>query len=101
MGGVLSSVPNIINIPQTRSDAHIHSVKGSELLPNGTYSVHRLNELQYQTCWDWLMPVIKKIKGLNLVEYTAVDEIDFYLSGVSLEHTHSAVVRFIKWYNEE
>ena len=65
MGGILSSVPNLINLPQTIGDANILVVKGSEMLPNGTYSVHRLNELQYHTSWDWLMPVVDKIEQVH------------------------------------
>ena len=62
MGGVLSTVPNLINLPQTRGESNIYSVKGSEVLPNGTYSVHRLNELEYHKCWNSLMSVVDKIE---------------------------------------
>ena len=98
MGGTLSSVPNLINLPQTRGDANIHSVKGSEMLPNGTYSVHRLNELKYHSSWDWLMPVVERIEQviqgvpqqmLHLSLYSTIDEVC------------QAVVEFIKEYNKD
>ena len=114
MGGVLSSVPNLINLPQTRGDANIHSVKGSEVLPNGTYSVHRLSELKYHSSWDWLMPVVDKIESLGYEFFIVEDRIkiahntdhstetiiDFTLGGSKRDATYQAVVEFIKQYND-
>lgn len=98
MGGVLSSVPNLINLPQTRGDANIHSVKGSEVLPNGTYSVHRLSELKYHSSWDWLMPVAIVIGGHgNLL--AAMKNLRPYGSLRTIEDTHQAVVKFINQLN--
>jgi hypothetical protein len=94
MGGVLSSVPNLINLPQTRGDANIHSVKGSEVLPNGTYSVHRLSELKYHSSWDWLMPVVIVVGGNgNLL--AAMKNLRPYGVLRTIEDTHQAVVKFI------
>lgn len=91
MGGILSSVPNIINLPQTVGEANILCVKGSECLPNGTYSVHRINELKYHTSWDWLMPVALFIAKNHSVDCIA--------KRYSIEEVYKAVVEFIKWYN--
>ena len=120
MGGTLSSVPNLINLPQTRGDANIHSVKGSEMLPNGTYSVHRLNELKYHSSWDWLMPVVDKIESderfdVNILQYGTIIssntkerghiEIVNNVANISfdskIDHTYKAVVEFIKQYNNQ
>jgi len=99
MGGVLSSVPNLINLPQTRGDANIHSVKGSEVLPNGTYSVHRLSELKYHSSWDWLMPVAIVIGGHgNLL--AAMKNLRPYGVLRTIEDIHQAVVEFINEYNK-
>lgn len=100
MGGVLSSVPNLINLPQTRGDATIHSVKGSEVLPNGTYSVHRLSELKYHSSWDWLMPVAQKCLEVYHIELMNDDlNFKFYDSIGDIENTHKAVVEFINQLN--
>ena len=113
MGGITSSVPNLINLPQTRGDANIHSVKGSEVLPNGTYSVHRLNELKYHSSWDWLMPVVEKIESderydVDILQYgTRITdnqkEIVNNIANISfdkkIDHTYQAVVEFINQYN--
>ena len=98
MGGVLSSVPNLINLPQTRGDANIYSVKGSEVLPNGTYSVHRLSELKYHSSWDWLMPVVEKCYD-NGADENEVGDITHALLDCDIDHTYRAVVEFINQLN--
>ena len=99
MGGITSSVPNLINLPQTRGDANIHSVKGSEVLPNGTYSVHRLNELKYHTSWDWLMPVVRKCfqTGDDTHQW---DNIMDTIFTCDINIVYAQVVEFIKEYNQ-
>ncbi len=101
MGGVLSPTPNLINLPQTRGDANIHSVKGSYVLPNGTYSVHRLNELKYHNSWDWLMPVVAKIENYLADNMGRVGYFDDCLNSNDLEARYQSVVEFIKFYNAE
>ena len=110
MGGITSTVPNLINLPQNRGDANIHSVKGSEVLPNGTYSVHRLNELKYHESWDWLMPVINKIRSMDStyeIEEVCKEEVGKYdwYNDIShyefdLDLTYESVVEFINQYNK-
>lgn len=60
---------------------------------------------QYNTSWDWLMPVVHKIlkttepllgQGWSH-EYI---ELDKTRVGNSIEYVYYRVVRFIKWYNE-
>tara|TARA_R110002126_G_scaffold272084_1_gene416196 strand:- start:4 stop:228 length:225 start_codon:yes stop_codon:yes gene_type:complete len=45
----------------------------------------------YDTSWDWLMPVVKKCDDLT---------VDDMVKSGDISDTHSAVVEFIKWYNE-
>jgi hypothetical protein len=84
-----------------------------------------LEDLQYYTSWDWLMPVVEKIEsgeyaiihttyfGKNHVYIRAEHErkfkhIDFWWGEAEsdnkcetkLEATYKAVVEFIKWYNK-
>ena len=52
-------------------------------------------DLKYHTSWDWLMPVVHKIKdssgqGIFMMEI-----------GLPIEHVYNAVVEFIKEYNDE
>ena len=115
MGGIPSSVPNLINLPQTVGESSLFCVKGSDGLPSGTYKVERLNELKYNTSWDWLMPVVEKIESLGYEFFIVEDRIkiahntdhstetiiDFTLGGSKRDATYQAVVEFIKWYNEQ
>ena len=124
MGGKLSAhSQNLINMPQTIGDAKIHCVKGSELLPNGTYSLCYLHELKFHSSWDWLMPVVEKI---NNTTDEFGNEMDFqigngfvwvdppignriYFSGNEIDHkkepmidkVYKAVVEFMQWYNQK
>lgn len=107
MVGILSSVPNIINLPQTVRKARILCVKGSEYLPNGTYSIHKINELQYHKSWDWLIPIIKQIKeivnvelSINNFECVKEMELTIYPYDYTIEQVYKAVVEFIEWYND-
>ena len=124
MGGKLSAhSQNLINMPQTIGEAKIHCVKGSEGLPNGTYSLCYLHELKYHSSWDWLMPVVEKINnttdefgnemnfqignGFVWVDQPIGDRI--YFSGNEIDHkkepmidkVYKAVVEFIQWYNQK
>ncbi len=114
MGGILSSVPNVINIPQTVGGARILCVKGSEMLPNGTYSVHRLNDLKYCSSWDWLMPVVNRIESMrskkgNAFVFTIdmcnvnIDETNINILGFAnkFDAVYTAVLEFINKYSNE
>ena len=52
-----------------------------------------VQNLQYHTSWDWLMPVVEKIYQLD-------SNADFFGS-INLEATYKEVVEFIKTYNDE
>lgn len=52
----------------------------------------------YHESWNELMPVVVKIKGMNIEDEEMFNEIDFYVTS-SIENLYSAVVRFIEWYN--
>ena len=50
-----------------------------------------VNELQYHTSWDWLIPVVQKIaKDFNVVIY----------DNDGIEKVHKRVVEFINEYNK-
>jgi hypothetical protein len=55
---------------------------------------------KYHTSWDWLMPVVYKIKWLEDIEEEKTEDIDAGLTNALLEQTFEAVVEFIKFYNE-
>ena len=67
--------------------------------------VFELDELEYHTSWDWLMPVVQKCYETEIVVQPAVEGgcsglITFPLIGLPyMESTYNAVVKFIKEYN--
>ena len=115
MGGTLSNVPNLINLPQTIGESSLFCVKGSDGLPSGTYKVERLNELKYHTSWDWLMPVVEKIEGFNdydveILQYgtrvlknsiVIITNVADFSFDKKIEHCYDAIIKFIKEYNKQ
>ena len=49
--------------------------------------------VNYKTSWDWLIPVVHKIKEIDL-------DFDVLESGLSIDQTYIEVVEFIKQYNK-
>lgn len=72
-------------------------------------------QLKYHNSWDWLMPVVEKIESLGAnvligrmlcdIKYTnPLNEDEIFeiriVSGIKINAVNGAVVKFIKWYNE-
>ena len=56
--------------------------------------------LKYHSSWDWLMPVIKKCNEVDHFQaYTNFKPIIAMLGTLDILNTHSAVIDFIKWFN--
>ena len=85
---------------------------GYRVFNNGTkcyspkYNDGTIAPMQFDTSWDWLMPVVKKCYETEVVVQPAVEGgcsglITFPLIGLPyMESTYNAVVKFIKEYNE-
>jgi len=67
---------------------------------------YKTDELYFDTSWDWLMPVVRKI-----IEICCNDDVDSFLSDeytsiletiplAIIEDSHKVVVEFIKFYNQ-
>ena len=62
-------------------------------------------DLRFHSSYDWLMPVIDKIRSMNeysgFVDHTSsiVDEGGVYINTKFIENTWKDVVEFIKWHN--
>lgn len=76
---------------------------------NGMYMTINESDLKYHSDWNWLMQVVEKIESLNVVVeirenvcYIETTPNDYYseLEETKIQATYNAVVRFIKWYNE-
>ena len=71
-------------------------------------------ELQYDTSWDWLIPVVEKIESLgheliiaesrckinHNTDHSIEEVINIDIIGSKIEATYQAVVDFIKTYND-
>ena len=67
--------------------------------PEGGKMILRVLRLKYNTSWDWLMPVVEKI--LNLQDTYAQERQKVFNSITpSINTTYTAIISFIKWYNE-
>ena len=72
-------------------------------------------QAQYDTSWDWLMPVVEKIESLGYelmiaesrckinhnTDYSIEEVINIDIIGSKREATYQAVVEFIKEYNDD
>ena len=69
---------------------------GKHPLAKVTHEAHH----NYDTSWDWLMPVVQKIK--DTPTYGSTDGVDFSLTNdLTIESLYESVVEFIKYLNEE
>lgn len=66
--------------------------------------------MKYHTSWDWLMPVVKKIKGMHfdilqrtlIMEYMhAAAPMNSALISIDIEKLHAGVYDFLLWYNQQ
>jgi hypothetical protein len=55
-------------------------------------------QTKYHTSWDWLMPVIEKIKNSYYL-YIQYEMVESELCKLEIKATWLAVVEFLKWYN--
>ncbi len=56
------------------------------------------DEMLYDSSWDWLMPVCKKIcKTTPYNSYLAIETITVF---ADIEEVYKAVIEFIEWHNK-
>ena len=66
-----------------------------------------MGQPQWNSRWDWLMPVVEKIESLSnlpkVIHYSRQSKtiFDFKLTEAKLEKTYQAIIEFIKWCNEQ
>ena len=75
---------------------------GDHRLAQVTHEAHH----NYDTSWDWLIPVVQKIKMTSFLSDESLGhtlhDIDFVLAcDLTLQNLYKAVVKFIKEYNKQ
>lgn len=75
-------------------------------------STYRIDMLQYNTSWDWLMTVFEEINikctGYDIIIFRTTTHVNYKLqiliettnSKSMITHVFDAVVRFVKYWNE-
>ena len=60
------------------------------------------SNLKYHTSWDWLIPVIKKCRTIQVEgSQRRIDDINFTFFTLDLLGAWHNVVEFIKWYERK
>jgi len=76
----------------------------------GEGTFNELPEMKYHSSWDWLMPVVERIKSLwdaefldlqLLIEDSDASRISHLLVWADIDSVYEAVIEFIKWYNSQ
>lgn len=84
-----------------------HGIGAPEVEPERCLIIQKT---KYHTSWDWLMPVVKKIKGMHfdilqrtlIMEYMhAAAPMNSALISIDLEKLHAGVYNFLLWYNQQ
>lgn len=69
--------------------------------PNDSDNILSIDDFEYHSSWDWLMPVVQKIKATD----TGLDVYSLYvedsLRTANIKEVYEAVIDFIKNYNEK
>lgn len=60
---------------------------------------NELKQLYFHSSWDWLMPVVEKIKNISIEQFYEKKKVMNALYDVDINILWQAVVEFIKWYN--
>lgn len=67
-------------------------------------------DMQYHTSWDWLMPVIKKIKGMHMDILKQAYILDYMKAAgamnsgwisLDIDKAHKGVYEFLIWHNQQ
>lgn len=75
-----------------------------EAYPNGYYInkeidyPFQLKDMQFHTSWDWLMPVVQKIRGLEILDFPKKQKVMNALMAVEILELHQSCFEFIEWY---
>jgi hypothetical protein len=87
-------------------------IEGNKLIaqfywPDSVRSDAKMDEWEYHSSWDWLIPVIQKCKEIarKHEEYSICRKyymnITISIQCVKIEYVYESVIKFINWYNNQ
>ena len=79
-------------------DAYADGTFGYRWKDNYTY---HLDQLQYHTSWDWLMPVWKKANEIIIGNAELKARILMAIADVEIEKAANYIVQLIQWHNNQ
>lgn len=56
---------------------------------------------EFDTSWDWLMPVVKKIIHLDILDFSRKNGVVNALKKADIQILFVEVVKFAKWFNKQ
>lgn len=59
-----------------------------------------VEQMQFHTSWDWLMPVVERIANVKGFHNIKADLLDLKITA-NISDVYSAVISFIEWYNNK
>jgi hypothetical protein len=68
------------------------------------YNWFHPDDMEFHTSWDWIMPVVQKIKSIGdkiMDNYELLDELDNALIHAEMKHVYKSVVNIIKYLNKK
>lgn len=84
-------------------DLNVNPLTHFEYIQEDVY----LDDMRFDSSWDWLIPVVEKIMSICFTEdqIETDEDLSSWFYGIrdqipEIHTTYSAVVEFIKWYND-
>lgn len=69
---------------------------------NGNIGGTLIEDAEFHSSWNWLMPVVAKIGNLTANKNSRLwDNVTLGLIAVDIKLIYKAVIEYIKWYNNE
>jgi hypothetical protein len=62
---------------------------------------YHIEDLKFDTDWNWLMEVVEKIEKVGKTEFKFSVEFEKVKLSSNIESVYNACVEFIKWYNQK
>lgn len=59
----------------------------------------RVDDFKYHLSWDWLMPVVMRIRDMRIDDFTKKKPLMQFVARLEFVNIYKETVEFIKWHN--